>query len=221
MVFSTLQAVAFRMLGPRQDDRFDSGGSSCNWVPYLLGCWRSVCVCWLRHTLYPNQLFTRVSLCTHSFGSGGMWAQFFPPIIQRSDSPVYISYTSAEHPNLVLLQSSSASMGRGCRPNCTIPLSVLQQRGGNKLLKGLGSCKLASSLGQGQLRLSKLTLHPLLPSPVLPVFSPCGNATNQTQMLDDSHKSENKNAVIKSVPIWYCVCHVGLLQRNLKSLNWC
>lgn len=34
---------------------------------------------------------------------------------------------------------------------------VLQQRGGDKLLKGLGYCKFASSLGKGQLRLSKRT----------------------------------------------------------------
>lgn len=119
-----------------------------------------------------------VCVCSHSFGSGGMCAQFFPPIIQRSASPAYISYTSAEH-LLTLCYSKAALHQWAGAADPTAPyLSVLQQRGGNKLLKGLGSCKLASSLGQGQLRLSKLTLHPLLPSPVLPVFSSCGNATN-------------------------------------------
>lgn len=55
---------------------------------------------------------------------------------------------------------------------------VLQQRGGDKLLKGLGYCKFASSLGKGQRRLSKHTLHPLLPSSVLPLLSLCGDAMN-------------------------------------------
>lgn len=32
-------------------------------------------------------------------------------------------------------------------------------------------------------------------------------------------QSENKNAVIKSGPVWYRVCHGGLLQGNLKKLG--
>jgi len=53
---------------------------------------------------------------------------------------------------------------------------VLQQRGGDKLLKGLGYCKLASSLGKGQLGLSKHTLNPMLPSSILSAFIPYGDA---------------------------------------------
>lgn len=81
-------------------------------------------------------------------------------------------------------------------------LPALQQRGGEKLLKGLGYFKLTFSLGKGQPGLSKHTLHPLLPSSVLPTFSPCGDAMNQAQMLGNSQKSENKKAVVKSVPVW-------------------
>lgn len=130
-----------------------------------------------------NQLFTRAERC---------WSPSFCASVplpvgvvcsillsnnteQRSASPV--SYISTEHPNPVLAQGGSASAGRGWSPDCTIP-SVLQQRGGDKLLKGLGYCKLASSLGKGQLGLSKHILHPLLPSSVLPAFSPCGDAMN-------------------------------------------
>ena len=106
-----------------------------------------------------------------------MCVQFSFPITQSRDLPLqFLTFLliilTLYRPKVALHQQAGAGV-----PTALYP-SVLQQRGGDKLLKGLGSWKLASSLGKDRLGLSKHTLHPLLPSSVLPAFSPCGDAMN-------------------------------------------